>query len=301
MTSSIAPYCVSAYVIRLTSEGARYLLIRRCGKYLNGTWQMVTGGIEPGETASAAALREIREETGLIPSSLYVADAVETFYMQANDKITFAPVFVSFVEDAVVRLSPKEHDAYEWLTFEEAKERIVWAEQKRVITHIQHAFILNKPNPLFQVKITALSPPAKPMISRTGVYAAIMQNQKLLLVKQRRGPHAGKWDFPGGGIESGETIEGALRRELIEEVGIEFSEMTPFNNLTAISEGIDEQGNPYDFHQIGLIYQIHGISQSNSQTAEMEYTWMDYKQMETESVAPFVCQFLILCKIDSFV
>ncbi len=152
MTFSTTPCYVSAYVIRLTAEGARYLLIRRCEKSLNGTWQMVTGGIEPGETASAAALREIREETGLIPSTLYAADAVETFYMHANDKIIFVPVFVSFVEDPEVHLSPEEHDAYEWLTFEEARERLVWAEQKRVITHIQHAFILNKPNPLLLIK-----------------------------------------------------------------------------------------------------------------------------------------------------
>ena len=95
-----------------------------------------------------------------------------------------------------------------------------------------------------------------------------MQNQKLLLVKQCKGPHTGKWDLPGGGIESGETIEEALRRELIEEVGREFSEMTFFSNLTAISQGIDEEGTPYDSHQIGLVYQIHGTSQSNFQTSE---------------------------------
>ena len=43
---------------------------------------MVSGGIEQGETATAAALREIREETGLSPSTFYLADAVETFYMR---------------------------------------------------------------------------------------------------------------------------------------------------------------------------------------------------------------------------
>ena len=150
MTSFITPHCISAYVICHTSEGARYLLIRRCGKYLPGTWQMISGGIENGETATQAALREIQEESGLVPYALYSADAVETFYIQSQDKITFVPVFVAFVENMEVTLSPKEHDAYEWLPFEEAKEKLVWAEQRRVMAHIHESCVLKPPNELLR-------------------------------------------------------------------------------------------------------------------------------------------------------
>jgi len=114
---------------------------------------MVSGGIENGETSVQAALREIQEETGLIPYALYSADAVETFYMQSNDKITFVPVFVGFVENPNVSLSPKEHDAYEWLSFEHARDRLVWAEQRRVICHIQDTCVVRKPNELLRVEI----------------------------------------------------------------------------------------------------------------------------------------------------
>lgn len=153
MTSFITPHCISAYIIRQTSEGPRYLLIRRCGKYLPGTWQMVTGGIEQGETSVQAALREIHEETGLTPYALYSADIVETFYMQNHDKITFVPVFVAFVENLNVRLSPKEHDAYEWLPFEDAKNKFVWSEQQRVISHIHETCVMKMPNELLRIEI----------------------------------------------------------------------------------------------------------------------------------------------------
>lgn len=86
---------------------------------------MISGGIEAGETAAKAAFREIQEETDLIPYALFSADIVETFYMLSNDKITCVPVFVAFVEDAKVTISPKEHDAYEWLSFEEARNKLV--------------------------------------------------------------------------------------------------------------------------------------------------------------------------------
>ena len=113
---------------------------------------MVSGGVEEGETALEAALREIKEETGLIPDKLYSADAVETFYMQSLNKITFVPVFVAFFNaPGEVRLSPKEHDAYEWLSYEEAKERLVWSEQRRVLSHIQENFVLRQPLPLYLV------------------------------------------------------------------------------------------------------------------------------------------------------
>jgi 8-oxo-dGTP diphosphatase len=54
------------------------------------------------------------------------------------------------------------------------------------------------------------------------VAGVIEKGGKVLIV--RRGAHdrlAGKWEFPGGKIEPGETPEGALRRELREELAIE--------------------------------------------------------------------------------
>ncbi|MDM0000434.1 NUDIX domain-containing protein [Variovorax sp. J22P240] len=49
----------------------------------------------------------------------------------------------------------------------------------------------------------------------------IREDDALLLSTRPEGkPYAGYWEFPGGKIEAGETVEQALRRELHEELGI---------------------------------------------------------------------------------
>jgi 8-oxo-dGTP diphosphatase len=57
-----------------------------------------------------------------------------------------------------------------------------------------------------------------------GVGAVIVDEQGRLFLA-RRGPEAknecGLWEFPGGSVEFGETMAGALQREMREEYGIE--------------------------------------------------------------------------------
>ena len=146
------PHCISAYILHKQQPNSKYLLLRRCGDYLSGTWQMVSGGIEEGETASQAALREVQEETGIEPDAFYSADIVETFYWGIQDRIVFAPVFVALVDTPPpIKLSPKEHDLYEWLSFEQAIERLAWSEQKRALAHIHEQFALKNPPQLLQI------------------------------------------------------------------------------------------------------------------------------------------------------
>lgn len=50
----------------------------------------------------------------------------------------------------------------------------------------------------------------------------IGKDKKILMVRQQVGYWAGKWIFPGGKLEMGETLEGAARREVLEETGCQF-------------------------------------------------------------------------------
>ncbi len=52
--------------------------------------------------------------------------------------------------------------------------------------------------------------------------AVIRRDQHILLTKRPANVHlANLWEFPGGKVESGESLEAALRRELREELDIE--------------------------------------------------------------------------------
>lgn len=128
----------------------------------------------------------------------------------------------------------------------------------------------------------------KPVISRTGVYGIAKREGKILLVKQRAGPYAGMWDLPGGGIEAKETIEEALRREFLEEVGMTFDAMSLFRNLTSIDEGFKDGSSPYILHRIGLIYEVEGVKLLQGIFNELTYEWMDLEKLAQSTKTPFV-------------
>lgn len=62
-----------------------------------------------------------------------------------------------------------------------------------------------------------------PDLRRITVTAAVLEKDGRILIARRKHMDrlAGKWEFPGGKIEKGETAEACLRREMQEELGID--------------------------------------------------------------------------------
>ena len=71
------------------------------------------------------------------------------------------------------------------------------------------------------------------MLKRINVaVGVIIRSDKVLIAQRAKHLHQGdKWEFPGGKVESGETVESALSRELQEELNIRVSRQKPWFSL----------------------------------------------------------------------
>lgn len=59
--------------------------------------------------------------------------------------------------------------------------------------------------------------PDRPVV---GVGAVIVDGRRVLLVRRGHAPLKGEWSLPGGAVELGETLEAALKREIVEETSL---------------------------------------------------------------------------------
>src|SRR5471030_1561726 len=66
-------------------------------------------------------------------------------------------------------------------------------------------------------------------ITEVAVGVLVDPDGRFLLTSRPEGKvYAGYWEFPGGKLEAGETVEDALRRELVEEIGITIDAAVPW-------------------------------------------------------------------------
>ncbi len=111
------------------------------------------------------------------------------------------------------------------------------------------------------------------------VTAALIYNDGKLLIAKRKlsGKLPGKWEFPGGKLETGETPEDCLRRELKEELHID----------TAIGDYFGESIYTYDHGTVQLMaYWVRWIGGHLTLSDHDEVQWVSVEELKSYDFAP---------------
>ena len=141
--SIIAFRIVEVCVFKFEKDQPKYLLLHRSKteRIYPGIWQLISGSIEEGEKAVNAALREFKEETGLMPKKFWVVPYAGSFYDPDYDALNLTAFFAAEVDEISHPKLCEEHYEYGWFSYEETVQKLVWPGQKKGL-EIVHEYIV---------------------------------------------------------------------------------------------------------------------------------------------------------------
>lgn len=123
---------IEVHIFRQKKKTIEFLILKRAKDQIYpNIWQMVTGKVKDGETAKDAAIRELKEETGLSPISMWVVPNVNSFYSPKKDEVCLIPVLLAEIKNDAEVIISDEHSKYRWVDYKKAKSMFAWPGQKR--------------------------------------------------------------------------------------------------------------------------------------------------------------------------
>ena len=128
-------FSAGGIVFRKQGKDLLWLLIKPNG---NIQWRLPKGKINNSESSVAAAKREVREETGVETEVLDKIGEEKYFFTENKQKIFKTVVFylMKYAKEAENGFE-EETEAIEWLKFTQAKKRLAFDKEKRLLVKAQ--------------------------------------------------------------------------------------------------------------------------------------------------------------------
>ncbi len=113
-----------------------YLLLN----YRRGYWDLPKGKLEKGETNLQAAIRELKEETGLEAHILEGFEQSLSYMFKDSDGELVQKTVVFFVGRASTRqvTLSYEHLSYKWLPYKEAVQELTYPNAQQILSMAEH-------------------------------------------------------------------------------------------------------------------------------------------------------------------
>jgi dATP pyrophosphohydrolase len=127
---------VDVWPYRVHEETPEFLMLHRSGRSGAPFWQGVSGWIEADEVPHLAALRELREETGLEAAELYAVDAVFDLYAWKRGTVDAIVPFAALVAAESEPQLSDEHDDWRWEPLAEAIQLVPYEPQRVALRRI---------------------------------------------------------------------------------------------------------------------------------------------------------------------
>lgn len=115
----------------LVVRGEEVLLISLAG---GQRWQLPKGHVEPGESAEQAAVREVREETGVAGRPVGELPGVEYWFVQAGQRVhkRVSYFLLEYESGSESDFDPAEVSGAAWFGWDEALGRLTFENERRV-------------------------------------------------------------------------------------------------------------------------------------------------------------------------